>query len=333
MSLTASPARGPRLVLLALLLVPCAGCLDFEKETVVVAFPKDQDEVRFLLVYGGFRVGGTSPEELTKAKEELTQLTTTDKFFYLSIFVPLHLTEQKDEKADQKRFRELLDRHLKVGKCALFTNKDGKLCGYQTITIKNAKKFTADLNAFLCEQLAKWAQDLLDNEKKRGKEWDKETLDLVFEAARNKHQWVRIEPGRVSFTMPGSRAVFTKARRDILGLQQLEDLNKLLAPGKKEPKLDDIRRKLKDMEASQKWFSGLPLSIDQRKDRVTLSLGFGDGEPFTVTDPPLREPKKELDQFDKDLAAHAKTLKAEFRKDVTTDSLIAEFLKDVKKAK
>jgi hypothetical protein len=333
MNTTASPARRPRLLLLALLLVPCAGCLDFEKETVVVAFPKDRDEVRFLLVYEGFRVAGEGNGPMDKAKEELAKLTTTDKFFYLgSPLLAIPLDKQKDEKEDQKRYREWLVKHLTVGKCVLFTNKEGKLCGYQKITLRNAKKFVADVNGFLSEEFAKWAQDLLDNEKKRGKDWDKETLDLVLKAARNKHQWVRIEPGRISFTMPGSQAVFTKAKREILAAQRLEDLCKELAPGKKEPKLDAIRDKLKSMELGQAWLSDLPVSIDLRKDRATLSLGFGDGEPFMLISPPPDKPK-EFTERDKGLAAYAKTLKAEFRKDVTTDALIAEFLKEVKKAK
>src|ERR1700736_4180621 len=91
-------ARLPRLVLLALLLLPSAGCLAFEKQTMIVAFPKDRDEVRFLMVYEGLCVAGEGKGNLTKAKEELAELVTTDKVFYLgSPILRIPLTEQKDE--------------------------------------------------------------------------------------------------------------------------------------------------------------------------------------------------------------------------------------------
>jgi hypothetical protein len=332
MNATAPSARKQVVVLLAFLLVPCAGCLDFEKETMVVAFPKDRDEVRFLFVYEGFRVEGGDEGAMATAKEELAKLATTDKLFYLGhpLFA-IPLEQQKDEKENQKRLRELLVKHLTVSKCTLFTTKEGKLCGYQTITIRNAKKLVAELNTIMSDEFAKWAQDLLDNEKKR-KDWDKRTLELVFEASRNKHQWVRVEPGRVSFTMPGSQALFTKTKREILGTERLEQLCKQLAPGGKVPKLDALRDELKRMERDASWLSDLPVSVDHRKTSATVSLGLGDGEPFTLVTPPGDKPK-ELTQKDKDLAAYAKTLKAEFRKDVTKDALIAEFLKDVKKPK
>ncbi len=134
--------------------------------------------------------------------------------------------------------------------------------------------------------------------------------------------------------MPGSQAFFTRAKRGVLGATELEDLCKQLAakpaPGKKGPTLEEFREELTKIERAGSWLSGLPVSLDLRKDRAMVAVGFGDGEPFTLVTP---ETPKELQQMDKDLAAHARTLKAEFRKDVTTESLIAEFLKEVNKSK
>lgn len=320
-----------RLMFLALLLLPSAGCLDFEKQTVVVGFPGGRDEVRILLIYHGFRVGGNKAQDLESAKEELTKLTTGEQDFYLaSPLLHLSLAPGKDEKDDQKRVRELLAKHVAVRKCSLFTDQDGKLCGYQVLTVRDAQKLVTEGNALLSDSFGQWAKEQLANEKKRNKDWDKETLELVVKASNDKYSWVRLEPGRLSFSMPGSQAFFARAKREALHASDLESLQKQLAAGKPAPNLQAVRAKLADLERDFTLLSELPLGIDQRKDRLTVSLGFGDGQPITI---PLPASPREPQPIDKDLAAFARTLKIEFRKGVTSDGLIAEFLKDVNQPK
>src|SRR5262249_45279498 len=69
------------LVAVALLTLGNTGCVVFEKQTMVVSFPKGSKEARVLMVYEGVRVGGTEPKDLENARKQLTALTQ-NKYFY-----------------------------------------------------------------------------------------------------------------------------------------------------------------------------------------------------------------------------------------------------------
>ena len=82
------PSRSvfPRLatLLLPLLLLGNTGCLVFDHQTTVIAFPPDSQEVRCLMVYEGLHVEGAKAEDLSKAKEQLARLAESGQEFYLA---------------------------------------------------------------------------------------------------------------------------------------------------------------------------------------------------------------------------------------------------------
>lgn len=319
-------------LLIVLLLLPCHGCLHFEKQTIAVAFPRDRDEVRVLLVYEGFCVGGGRDERgLARAKEELARLIESEKSFYLlsSWMPPLSLTPVKDETETRKRLRALLGKHVAIRTGGQFLNKDGKLCAYQTLTIHETRNFVTGLNTLMSEEFAAWAEKAKAEGLEKDSYYDRDTLNLILGAAKRNHTWLRVEPGRISFTHPGKEAFFTRVKHGLLFDTPMRNLQAQLA-AKGTPPVAEIRSAVEDADKMVRWLSELPLSIDQRKESLSVSLGYGEGLPFVVPSP---FDAKDGNPVDQDLLQHARTLKVKFRKDVTTKSLIEEFLKEADTSK
>jgi len=90
-----------------------------------------------------------------------------------------------------------------------------------------------------------------------------------------------------------------------------------------------LQRALDLLEGQAELLTEAPLSFDQRKDRVTISLGLGDGEPLRLAAPFAGPVEKR--KLEEELIAHAKTLKAPFKEGVTVEGLIADFLKEAAK--
>src|SRR4051812_15486258 len=85
-------------LLAACLLLPGAGCVTFEKETMVFVFPPDGKEVRGLLIYEGIRVSGKTEEDLKAAKAQLTQFVTSEQEVCLGDNWVTHLSWAPGEK-------------------------------------------------------------------------------------------------------------------------------------------------------------------------------------------------------------------------------------------
>jgi hypothetical protein len=313
--------------LLSLLLPATAGCnLGFEKETVVVAFPPDRDEVRILLVYEGFHSVRDGKSDLEKAKKELSGLMASEHEFRLGSWPLIFtLSHEKDEREEARKFRDFARQHVTIHKGGFFQVAGGNLNGYQTLTIREARKFVRGANDAFSEHLAREIPEEFAKPKLTCDLFDRTSLELILQAAREKHTWVKLEPGRVHFTFPGTQALFDRTKRGALQVPQLEELHKVLKKGEDESALT----RLAEIQQNAAWLSQLPLSFDVRKDRMILSLGFGEGEPIYLRMPenpglPARR--------DKELTAHAKTLKVQFRENETVESIVAEFLKEAQKA-
>jgi hypothetical protein len=314
--------------LLSLLLPAASGCnLGFEKETVVVAFPPGRDEVRILLVYEGFHAVRDGKSDLERAKKELSGLIASEHEFRLGawpfIFTLLH---QKDESEEARKFRDFARQHVTIHKGGFFQVAGGNLNGYQSLTIREARKFVRRANDAFSVYLAREIPEEFAKPKFTSDFFDRTSLELILQAAREKHQWIKLEPGRVHFTFPGTQALFDRTKREALQIPHLEELHKALTNGEDDRALTRIA----DIQQNAAWLSQLPLSFDVRKDWMTLMLGFGEGEPIYLK---LPENTGLLARRDKELTAHARTLKVPFRENETVESIAAEFLKEAQKAK
>lgn len=287
-------------VFVGVLAAASAGCLNFEKQTIFMLFSPERDELRAVLVYEGLFVSGDKQQDLKKAQDQLAGLYLTNQQFYVAD--PLFCFDLKGGKTDPTA--GLLAKHLAIRNGEFFLNKEGKLSFSQTITVTNAKELVEAINASTSEAFAQFAAEGLaadrTKEKGRWELWDEESLRLIQKAAQEKHPWVRLEPGRISFTMVGSQALFARMKREMLAGE----------PPQLSPEL--IR-----FLCNTSW------SLEERRNRVTISLGVGDGKPLRL---PFERGKGD-ERFAKELLTHAKLLAGQFREDASADEVIAEFQK------
>src|SRR3954454_139541 len=76
-------AARPLLALFAGFVLLSAGCVDFEKQTIVIAFDPDRDAAHALLVYEDLHPDGDKEEDLKEAKRTLDELFAQEKGFLL----------------------------------------------------------------------------------------------------------------------------------------------------------------------------------------------------------------------------------------------------------
>jgi hypothetical protein len=307
------------------------GCLDFDKETFVLVFPRDatKDEIQALLVYEGFQVSGKEDKDTKQAISALDLLCNDNQFFFAGHpFLTIPIQGKQGEKATEKEKQqaELFRKHLSVKKGPFFLNKDGALCGSQVLTIREAKKFIEGVNQIISEEAAEAAEKQLKGTIPR--KFDVETLKMWQNSLKNKHQWVTYEPGRVNFTMLGSPEHFRSIKKDAIENVFLADLRLVVDPMRKErpaPEkiIEELRGMIPTLERVRDALATLPWSVDQRKDRITFSLGVGDGEPLRVPSPYSPSMKGRTEP----LVEHAKEMKLGLVKDATAESVIADFLK------
>jgi hypothetical protein len=288
-------SRGWR-VGLALLLLSGTGCLVFEKQTIVAVFPPGTQEVRCLLVYEGLQANSDKKDDIENARKVLTEVFEKEAGFYPLMNLPIELTIKDSDKGEDRAFKLMLGKHMKIHKGAFFLSKEGKLCAYQTVNIHDRDKLVSGLNGLISAGMNTWSTEQLKKPAKAEEPRpDDETLRLIQKASGKMYPWLRLEPGRLSLSLPAT------------------------AEGARYFKADALRAEKKDLAL---WIDN-PFSFEQRKDQITLSLGLGDGEPIRLVgrmeEPPAR-------RQDAEVIAHARKLAVPFKKELSVERLVAEFL-------
>jgi hypothetical protein len=283
-------------VLVAPLAFAITGCLDFERQTVIVAFPKDNKEVRCLFLYEGLHVGRPVEEaELNGAKEALAKLVNDEDSFYL--FNNTSLVRQKGVNAgdDAEKWTAFLQKRLTIRSGACFYDEPG-LCFYQIVTIKDAKNFVAEINPLIGKSMGSAAEWVLADERLLPQGWDAETMRLIKKAAGDtKYTWFQMEPGRVTFTIPATPASRKQMRLEV---------------------------------RDSHLFNAEQLSFDEPQDRLTIAIGLGGGDTIRVAgrlDGQFGRYMRDR-LYDRELHAAARKLKA-YEKEPTVEKVIADFLK------
>jgi hypothetical protein len=320
------------LLIMALLALTNTGCLDFEKQTMVVTFSKDGQDMQVLMVYDGLGVSGNNPKDLETAKDQLAQLVRGEAFYMGDPLVRVYLKPGKyDEPKDwDKKAMKVLGKHIVLGQGLLLKTLDGRYAYCQPLTVRDPASFVAWLNQIIAEE----AVDVLRAEpKKKGKKAepiaDEETITVIEKAAKNKFAFLRVEPGRIAFTVPGTPKFFADLKRDALGggFDNIKkEVENLLDPTTRDKvKPEQIRKLFDNLESEVNLLADTPWSLDQRRNQVTLALGWGDGHPFRLTVESAGRPDGKKAKHNKDLFAFAETLGATVRDDVSLDQVLEEF--------
>jgi hypothetical protein len=295
-------ARGV-LAAVVLLLLLGTGCVDFEQQAIVAVFPDNSPEVRVLLVYEGIGISGDKPIDLTKAKDQFTRFIKSGQQFCIFGNWPFHfeLNAKDGDDADTRHFRAFLREHLMVDNGAMYRNTEGKLCGYQTVTIRDRNKFVKGVNEQVSAGFCRLIEEKkTDDNSKLDDVFDEASIRLIHRSAKDGFQWFVFDPGRLSFTLPATELAIRNLKREFL--------------------LNEIKRmENKDIEL----LVTTPLSFQHSRDRFTISLGVGDGEPVHVALPPGKSLKR-----DTEIATLAEELKVPFRGSLETAALVNDFVKN-----
>jgi hypothetical protein len=282
--------RTTTVALLAALALTGTGCVTFEKETMVFVFSADGKEVRALFLYEGIRVQGDRDLDLKQAKEQLASFLGEKQFCLGSnSFLHIDLEDEKDDNARAKALKEKFRGHLGIHNGGFFLDKQGRLCGWQTITVKDHGKLADDLNVLITARMAEVAEEELTTPKARAGLFDEVSFKLIQKACKNKHIWLRVEPGRLNLTVPMSGQSASRIKEGLFELDHVEKLQAALAkPFQPKEGDTDSETRRKQWLSQQHWLAGRihdrlaflrdnPVSFDQRAGRVTVSLGLGDG--------------------------------------------------------
>ena len=272
----------------------------------MLAQPTKQSNASVLLVYEGIHADSEADLKTTEAILK-TCFRDRQGFYYGHPLLGYFFTELPGQHARkdtelEKRFRALMKQHVIITDAGLFLAPDERLCGWQVLRIGEPDRFVEACNGLISSHLAETVSTGLTEPKRIGKEWDRETVRLVRKAIRGHHHWLRLEPGRLSFTLPGSQPFFAALKRQFLA-------------GLPQDKGEDARR-------LQTMLSNTPLSIDQRRDRLTLALGVGDGEPMRVD---CDYGPHEVQDFDAQLIEYAGNLSGKLEKG-RPENFVADFL-------
>ncbi len=321
----------PSLALLLYFTLAGSGCngLNFDRQELAFSFPPNRSEIRVLLVYEGLRVRGEKAEDLKLAKEHMTELFADRQGFWLGDSeLSFRFSLRPPPPGEDRPYQSLLCKHLTIDRVELFALPDGRLCAYQTLTVREPAKFIAGLNALLTADLARSArEELTKPATAEFPDVDRATWLLIQRACRGKFEWLRAEPGRISLTTPASPEFSRWLKSKVLGLEDLGDLEAAARGGK--VKADEKAGPLRDLARLRTRLGNLadlPWSFDQRADRFTLSLGYGGGEPIRVAPRPLPAPASS--GLDKDLRAFARRLEVPFREKVEVERVVEKFLRE-----
>lgn len=311
--------------LLVVATLSCSGCLDFDRQTIHAIFPEGRDELHAVLIYEGLHVNGKEKKDTTLAQQQLKELVEGKSFFLGNHMLRFSLVEKSDDKPAQQ-LQALLFKFLSLSNGALFLDDKSNLNGSQTVRIRNLSAFVTGLNDWIATEFARHSEEKRAN-LPADDFYDLETLALIDRAIQDKHVWLKIEPGRISFTMPASDEVIARVKRFIAGgdaLARLHSQAQELVP----EKLPEFRKAASEAARDQQALAGLPWGFQQGRKRFTLSLGVGEGEPLHL----VFASRSRLPTWEGELVNFAKETQLPIRKDVTVNSLIEKLQREVKEA-
>src|ERR1051325_399989 len=152
--------RGCLALVVAALTLPSSGCLDFERQMVVMVFPKDGKTVQALFIYDGLHVSrGDKPKDpdvpdekdLQLAKETLAEMVRGDTIVLGDPIMRLPFKSPKGEKAgiDDDEIFQLFKPLVTIHPGLFLPSADGKFAYCQPVTLRDPQAVIAGLNQMI----------------------------------------------------------------------------------------------------------------------------------------------------------------------------------------
>jgi len=218
-----------------LLLGLCLGlsftsCIEFENQEIVYHHDEEKDEIRMTLryegIFGNLKKSGqfvsyqktpedkATPEKLNQLQiEQLASVLNEKQAFFFSNWIfeykQVTLKEMlKDEPKDntfgqpEKDLIEALLKNVEIENVGFYKDKDGRLCGTQTLRLSNASKVISQANRVLGRQLKARIPEMrkaIENKAKNS--FTPETIDLIEKKTQTDFPFIQVEGNLITVTL------------------------------------------------------------------------------------------------------------------------------------
>lgn len=203
------------------------GCIEFEKQEIVYHHDQEKDEIRMTLRYEGIfgnLKGGqnmqknledkATPDKLNLLQiEQLASVLNEKQAFFFSNWLFEYkrsaLKEMLKDKPEgntfgqpEKDLIEALLKNVEIENVGFYKDKDGRLCGAQTLKLSNASQVISLTNRVLGRQLKAHLQEMREErEKKVPNSFTSETVDLIEKKTQADFPFIQVEGNLITLTM------------------------------------------------------------------------------------------------------------------------------------
>ena len=223
-----------KLVIKISLVLSCAflcSCMNFEKQTLILRYDKANDKLCIFQNYEGI-YGDKGEDELDgNEQNQLDSVVNSGRTFFFGNWIfEISLDGiEKSIKEDEENLNNLqrmttaeesqgainvlkervsLKRsmltNVKIKNGKFYLNKDGKLCGYQYVTLNNASEMVEDCNRLISAYAMNANLD----------DMDKSFYRKLKDAALAKHTWIKLDGSSIRADVPMPYDYFQKMKSD-----------------------------------------------------------------------------------------------------------------------
>jgi len=257
------PMKATATLLAVTTLLSLTGCVELTGQRISWFHDEAGDQLHIMLHYDGVHDSGSKKNG--KGVEQIATFVQDGSVLLLDW--PFHLPgsamKEAAENADESMERGVaqLFQKLQVRVLGHYREPNGRMGAAQMITIPNLKAFVAELNQFISRSYIEVLPDY------RGP--SQRTAQKMLAEARNNWEWLTVDGHSISFTLPVQPNEWRQIKGDYLG-----QIAKQLGRGS-EPK------ERREMSAFLLALASAPISLIDKKDRVTLVLGHQE-QPSTL---------------------------------------------------
>ena len=207
-----------------------SSCIEFEKQELVYHHDQEKDEIRMTLryegIFGNLKKSGqfvsyqktpedkATPEKLNQLQIEQLASVLNEKqafffnnwlFEYKRVSLKSMLKDEPEDKTfgqPEKDLIEALLKNVEIENVGFYKDKDGRLCGAQTLRLSNASKVISLANRVLGRQLkARIANMRKEIENKAKEGFTLETIDLIETKLQGEFPFIQVKGNLITLTM------------------------------------------------------------------------------------------------------------------------------------
>ena len=207
-----------------------SGCIEFAEQEIVYYHDEEKNEIRMTLryegIFGNLKKSGqfvsyqkapedkATPEKLNQLQiEQLASVLNEKQAFFFSNwmfeFKRKSLKVMLKDKPESSTFGqpekdliEVLLKNVEIENVGFYKDKDGRLCGAQTLRLSNASNVISIANRVLGRQLKGRIDEMRTQiENKAKKSFTSETIDLIEKKTQTDYPFIQVEGNRITVTL------------------------------------------------------------------------------------------------------------------------------------